>query len=595
MPTNLEEIRPFKSLLLASVKQGGALQTHVDAVVDDTLTMLAARDRVTVQHREPARTTDGLTVGFVHYRETRRAAWTADERISDTFNHLVVVCRRHRQVAIYASDSRFRSAMSRRFRDSESLPGLGTLEEIDPLLLNAVFVRGPTRTLWLSGMHRRTSVKADTKVLSGVDLRDALDPLGDQSYYFSAARSQVKIGGVPVGVTPRKSSIWAGTTSAWTEFRDFVVRLLGELESAVGREEAPLPVLAIPEIKASILGEAYEVGLQPPELLADDPSIGAEERQEMERWAFKARFEIVDSTGSGLTAEVFLDDERLGTLVFEVEASNPARVAWSVTGTPASAAVAEELAAAQQHCEKASWLTVRYDSGHAVSDGAVFKTRFRDLPFRGFVWVDLAGFEVGREKPGKLDAIGTDTSLFDWVQRNWPNVDGTGGMPGGWLACDDGAMEIADFIHLDENTSPPTLALIHVKASNSSRPERKISVAPYEVVVAQAVKNLRHLDSELLAEGLRSGMSHRVGKLVWHDRERSDRAQMLSALGALGTNYQRRLVVFQPQVTKARHDAARSGGETLEFRRLQQLDSLLLGADADAHALGAPFTVLAEG
>lgn len=156
-------------------------------------------------------------------------------------------------------------------------------------------------------------------------------------------------------------------------------------------------------------------------------------------------------------------------------------------------------------------------------------------------------------------------------------------------------MEIADFIHLDENTAPPTLALIHVKASNSSKPERKISVAPYEVVVAQAVKNLRHFDRDLLAEGLRSGMSHRVGKLVWRDRERSDREQMLSALEDLGTNYQRRLVVLQPQVTKARHEAARSGDETLEHRRLQQLDSLLLGADADAHALGAPFTVLAEG
>jgi hypothetical protein len=252
------------------------------------------------------------------------------------------------------------------------------------------------------------------------------------------------------------------------------------------------------------------------------------------------------------------------------------------------------FAAAKEYCEKVSWVTIRYDSGHAISDGAVFRTRFRDFPFRGFVWVDLEGVEVNREKPHRLEEIGTDSSLFDWVQRTWPNVDGTRTLPGGWLACDDGAMEIADFVHVDENTAPPTLTLIHVKASNSSRPQRQISVAPYEVVAAQAVKNLRHLDRELVFKGLKSGMSHRVGKLVWHDREPSDRAQMLSALGSLGSNYQRRVVILQPQVTKARHDLARRGGKNLEVRRLQQLDALLLGADADAHALGASFTVLAE-
>ena len=71
------------------------------------------------------------------------------------------------------------------------------------------------------------------------------------------------------------------------------------------------------------------------------------------------------------------------------------------------------------------------------------------------------------------------TRRFDWD----PNKDQ-------WLACDDGAMEIADFI-LFEAGPPGLIEVIHVKGAHSSSPNRGISVSAYEVVVGQAVKNLR--------------------------------------------------------------------------------------------------------
>lgn len=46
------------------------------------------------------------------------------------------------------------------------------------------------------------------------------------------------------------------------------------------------------------------------------------------------------------------------------------------------------------------------------------------------------------------------------------------------------------------------LSLIHVKASDDAKVSRGVSVSKYEVVTAQAVKNLRSLDRAILSEGL---------------------------------------------------------------------------------------------
>ena len=132
-----------------------------------------------------------MHVKFLHYTEERTPGWYGgDGEVRDTLNHLIVACQQNRQVAIYLSDSRKRSAATRQIKAGQGA-GLGAIKLLEPDLLNAAFVKGKTRTVWLSGTHARVSVKADSKILSGLDLRDALDPLGDQTYYFTAARSSV--------------------------------------------------------------------------------------------------------------------------------------------------------------------------------------------------------------------------------------------------------------------------------------------------------------------------------------------------------------------------------------------------------------------
>ena len=69
---------------------------------------------------------------------------------------------------------------------------------------------------------------------------------------------------------------------------------------------------------------------------------------------------------------------------------------------------------------------------------------------------------------------------------------------------------------------------------------------------------------------------------------------MIGALSALGSNYDKRVVVFQPRLTKKRHDLARENASGSEMARLRQLDTLLLSAQASCRNLGAEFMVVGE-
>jgi hypothetical protein len=202
---------------------------------------------------------------------------------------------------------------------------------------------------------------------------------------------------------------------------------------------------------------------------------------------------------------------------------------------------------------------------------------------------------VTKEKPEPLtqDTVGKQDSLFCWVKNIWP-LRGFGAAAGGWLASDDGSMEIADFIHLDDVSDPPRLTLIHAKAAGSGSVTRGLSVSHYEVVTSQAIKNLRSLDRDLLSEGLRQGLGKKISDLVWHNRKPSTRAKMIAALKKVGANYDRQVVIIQPHVTKTRWDSARANSASGDAARLRQLDTLLVAQEASCHSLGARLAVIAK-
>jgi len=162
------------------------------------------------------------------------------------------------------------------------------------------------------------------------------------------------------------------------------------------------------------------------------------------------------------------------------------------------------------------------------------------------------------------------------------------------LACNDGALEVADFIHLSDG-APAVLTLIHVKGAKNGRADRGLAVAPYEVVTSQAVKNLRHVDPQLVAAEFSRRLGNQIQDAVWRAGVVARRAEMLAAVVAQGANVARRVVVVQPHTRRQAHELAPTRPEGSRERHLvRQLNGLLLGAQRDCAGVGAEFLVVAH-
>ena len=611
MALDLKDLKPYTSLTLCRAASRKHVHTLASEVIHDIETLLKETKPFVKQSmivRFGPINKEKLSLSFIHYEESRTPGWTNSAHLKDLINHLVFVCIQSHYAALLITDPCLKRAVGRKLGTGDrGLPGLNIIKTST---LKAAFADGPTRTLWLSGIHAKTSVKADSKVLTGSDLRDALDPLGDQTYYFTAARCITDFGKhkTPVGLAPLHSRVWTGSSRSWTDFynsvKDILTRL-DHIEKMRRSEETPIPWLASPVTSCDDVQNAYDLNIVAPEASAEEQD--QEDRNKHERWAYQAKFDVRSSKGPDLVAAVYLGSINLGKLEVRVDTSDPKRIKCLIKSRPESGKklLLEEAAS---FCRDRRWLQIRYESGHTLSEGMFYISRFRDIQFDNWVFTDFSKYDIRKEKPFKIlqgrevfspEYIGRRDSLFCWVQRNWP-LPRAAKRQCGWLACDDGSMELADFIHLDESENPPILSLIHVKGSHASSVARSISVSDYEVVVAQAIKNLRYTDRIILEEGLEHGMNKRIGNLVWHNgKSQADRSGMLRALRKVGKNPKPRVVIVQPRISLSELNAARADKKANKksglAARLLQLETLLVGAQVSCRNMGAELQVIADG
>lgn len=588
-----EDLHPYKSLLIGEFQAAPAANA-LKEILQDMIRVIGldrANGSVKLVSKTGPQTTGKLQSAFLHFTQQLKAAWTSDSNVVDKLNHLALVCCYKHLVGIFLSEPSIRNRVANRFGESDG-KGLAMLRRVPRARLNAAFVQGETRTLWLSGVHRRTAVKADSKILSGVDLRNALNPLDDQTYNFTAARCIAEISKhrTTVGVAPRKSRVWLGLSKSWVDFCETTAQLLTHLDTTKRNEPAPLPVLVTSVADGNSVKDAFDVSIQPPELVSDDPSGQLPNLAQLEKWAYESSFDVIKTKGANFTARLSLNKEILGDVEFSVDLTHPENVIVQALGKPASQAAKDAFEEAVRICNRSDWINIRYDTGHTVTNGGIHEIRYRDMPFENFVWVDFNNYRVDTEKPTPLTAVGGKKSLFCWVHQHWPIL--AKGSKGGWLVCDDGSMEIADFIHLDLTPRVPLLSLIHVKGAGSKERNRAISVSNYEVVTGQAVKNLRHLDRLLLDKGLAEGLDKKISKLVWLNRLKKKREDFLKVLDTIGTNFRRQVIIVQPHVTKVCHDAARQNPNSSDARRLRQLDTLLFAAEMSCRGVQADLRVV---
>lgn len=454
------------------------------------------------------------------------------------------------------------------------------------------------------------TTKADSKVLSGIELESALDPLEDQSYYFSSVRSKVALpdaeGEVSpiVGANPKNARVWLGPTDDWADFAAQSEALIDAATLVIATPPTAASSLSLLTQPLDMLPDArapYDMAVFFPEAAPtggendDDPWL--------HEFSDAARFELEAIPGSSsFFATVFWGDVRYGKLRYEFAATELVELSVKIVNWNRDEEHAEKILG---YCRNTELLTVYYDTGHTFARSMFYETKFRDALFEGWKWADMNDIHVDREKPLDdrrllIDDIGTpnDRSLFGFVARHWPNYADQGA-PAGWLVCDDGSMELADFIHFDDSGERPALTLIHVKGSGSDANNRGLSVTDYEVVVGQAVKNLRYLDRGHIGEKLEANKNKAIGTAVWHNGERQpNRDAVIVALNAAGSNMSKTVVVLQPRVRKPDHGAIRQlitdGVVNDRVRRLRQLDTLLLAARAECYGLGADFVVIGD-
>lgn len=242
------------------------------------------------------------------------------------------------------------------------------------------------------------------------------------------------------------------------------------------------------------------------------------------------------------------------------------------------------------------FIRVWYESGHVLSDGQIHLISYRDVTFDDFDWIDFSGYDVSKEKPldtnGNLDLnlIGSSDSLFCWAKNNWPintplDYLNNTSLGDGWLICDDGAGEKADFLHMIEIGGEYHLTLIHIKAAGSNKNTRQISVGAHDIVLNQAIKNIRHLDRCLFIEAIKESVSRSTANLVWENKIQKSVSDFVIYLDTVNSKIVPHVVVVQPHTRKTYHQ---NSGH-LHVRK--QLDTLLHNTKYVISSVGASFNI----
>jgi hypothetical protein len=391
-----------------------------------------------------------------------------------------------------------------------------------------------------------------------------------------------------VGTTPGRGLVWAKRCESLHDFLTAVGELFAEVRAARALAPGSRGVYTVLAGRVSDLGDvsgAYEIGVPDVE---DLPDVNADldRLQAAVEVLHRATLQVTPRSGTTFTVDVGLDGATSGQVGGKVVERNGRRsLDLGFRGEPSDPPAARLVLDALQRLRDR--LIVRYRSGHAYMHGDMISSRIQPTPFSGWSWESFEGYRIRAEKPPgdvhRTTAEAGDDSLFGWVVEQFAD---------GWLTCDDGPGEIADFVHVDP---AGVLSLIHVKAAHSDGARRTVAVVPYQVVVGQAVKNLHFVTEPALL--LKRLADAAAGKASWsHGLRVTDRADLLEALELRDATAPARVVVVQPhislpsyrQLAEKRDDDQPSD----DVLRLHLVESLLTAAALAVVGRGAQFTVI---
>jgi len=456
-----------------------------------------------------------------------------------------------------------------------------------------------------------------------------------------------------VGVSPEQYKVWTLQTRECDHFMEELYVLFDTLDLPANREiikdwcyyqdgfkflGKPLPPSHLNKVNG-----AFDVGLDlpPPVQPGDDIDISSERERCRELWRAYGQMEVIPGNNShscNFQARVKFNRETI--IEIDVSAQNgidgkielQRRKSWYKRSLFHEGVTCfETLLEEDKNSVK---MTARYDSGHVIRGERLFQMGWEDVLFESWKWKFDGGGEYSPalEKPanpnGKKCRLPNREEPEDWYK--WL---GTGSTPRGsgikkslfqylldnaepdklkkkeglfepppkppwYLCCDDGPGEVADFVYFEPEGD--RLYLIHIKSAGTEGPGRDISVKAYEEVVAQAIKNLRYLDTKNLEKLLRDGSAYPISEVCFHNGSKTgNRNSILKALRKYKERLSdKRVIVFQPHVKESVWNNAYKSwmeGEPPtpknQTNRFLQLRTLLADAEITCRKIGAHFEV----
>lgn len=532
----------------------------------------------------------------------------SDPSIINSVRHLVLLLKLGEVFAVYTSHPSDWGRVVRGIKDGQvQKMKLMPAELINGAFTNRDWAMG---TVWMKGLHNPVETKADSKQLTGSNVRSAIDPFGDQTYHFSSGRSNVPVGDgfERLGLSPAKHRIWLGQSTDFTDFCERAHWAMGCLTEAP-TIATPIEELAQPLSSLESLECPDEVGWAPHGDRASWTAEASEafdmvEGVSLELDAICANIiDAEDSRAIEVVLGVVEQGESVAEMILEIRYSKISNfVAVGVKATSSDGELTTWEAAIDTIFQDEGWGNLRYENGCVVSGHVAYRPHYSAKRFTNWTWIDfqaLGNVDITKEKPIRkgetdgrkvdLDRIGetSDDSLFTWICTRW------GSQRDGRLLCDDGGGEIADFLHLapPDSDGESTLTLIHAKASRSAEADRGLSVSDYEVVVAQAIKNLAYASPTFVVEKLRTLSGTAKG---WLDGVKGQNSsQFADDLSSRGHKVRLRVVVIQPQTLRSKYESDLNGASASLKNRHAQLSALLLEAEATCRNVGASFSIVA--
>lgn len=616
-----EQMAPFLSLLLAEGENIVLDELYVR--INKAVSIhYGLDDEHIVSCKQPDNLGDGQHARIFSFELRKPPSWASSKAIDlgleNSEYHVIVIFEFCNYLGIYCSSKDIRDYVRTEIIEKD--------DSVTPVPISRLFGcfvnDDDVRMLWLANTAGASRIKPGSKVIIGDGLADALDPLDDQFFAMSAVRTRTDFGGdnqTSIGLNPYKSMVWCAQCNSWETFTNRAFELLDRLNTSSDDNHAPISILAYPLNTLEGVSGPYEFLIFEADTLEDEETTQIAKLIRLLTSEYSFEFDT-----SPIRGEILLRVSHNGNFCGSISVKpkiGKYKVSFDIEEKPEKSFKGKlsQFCRVFNHPEL---IKIWFESGHTILNGMIFKTELRDMPFSRFLWSDFGetpsrlatlNSVTFKEKPtrdnGKGKAIydvtqiGMQKSLFCWVSKNWHcNWDdeesfskSVGGKPAsGWLYCDDGPGENADFIHIDEYKGKQVLSFIHIKSlkkpkSAFSLRDRKLSVGAYDVVINQAIKNIRYCDRKNLVTAIEEKIENSKKRSVWCDGVRIEEngdVAFLEQVRKLTQSHVKRVVVIQPHTLRGVYEKTESS------KIKMQLNTLLLSAQRAAASNNAEFYVV---